>query len=219
MNGLVDNLRTAGLCAERDPDDALQQTIRVKDATDFSEDFDVLLASGHMRRGERGYRRRCTPPSFPVDRAADAPADRQRLRPAVSAARHPVQLQDPHLQEHEYYTLDSTPLVGPDPAYCAAIGYTDRAHRARCARRAPRPRRPARTGASATPRTPASAGPTWTQGGRAATARARPAAASNHPDNQYAAPDLQRPGLHGRAAQTGRELSPSATEAVRAAAP
>ena len=30
-----------------------------------------------------------------------------------------------HLKSVEFYTLDSTPIVGPDVAYCAAIGYTD----------------------------------------------------------------------------------------------
>ena len=30
-----------------------------------------------------------------------------------------------HIKGPEYYTLDSTPIVGPDANYCAAIGYTD----------------------------------------------------------------------------------------------
>lgn len=30
-----------------------------------------------------------------------------------------------HLRSPEHDTLDATPLVGPDAAYCAAIGYTD----------------------------------------------------------------------------------------------
>ena len=30
-----------------------------------------------------------------------------------------------HLKDHDYWTLDSTPLVGPDGAFCAAIGFTD----------------------------------------------------------------------------------------------
>jgi hypothetical protein len=30
-----------------------------------------------------------------------------------------------HVKAPEYWTLDSTPLVGPDAGYCAAIGYTD----------------------------------------------------------------------------------------------
>lgn len=30
-----------------------------------------------------------------------------------------------HLKDHDYWTLDSTPLVGPDGDYCAKIGFTD----------------------------------------------------------------------------------------------
>jgi hypothetical protein len=30
-----------------------------------------------------------------------------------------------HVKAPEYWSLDSTPLVGPDAGYCAAIGYTD----------------------------------------------------------------------------------------------
>ncbi len=30
-----------------------------------------------------------------------------------------------HLKDQDYWTLDTTPLVGPDGAYCAAIGFTD----------------------------------------------------------------------------------------------
>ena len=37
MDGLVRNLRAAHLCAERDPDDSEQQTIRIKEASDFSK--------------------------------------------------------------------------------------------------------------------------------------------------------------------------------------
>ena len=30
-----------------------------------------------------------------------------------------------HIKSPEYYTLDSTPIVGPDGEYCALIGFTD----------------------------------------------------------------------------------------------
>ena len=30
-----------------------------------------------------------------------------------------------HVKAPEYWTLDSTPLVGPNPEFCAEIGYTD----------------------------------------------------------------------------------------------
>jgi hypothetical protein len=126
MNGLVANLRAAGLCAERDPDDILQQMIRVKDSTDFSEDYDVLLESGYMRRGNGAYRETCTPAAFPVDRSADAPpigsGCGRPYPPPVSRFNCKI-----NLKNKQYYTLDSTPLVGPDPSYCYSIGYPDRA--------------------------------------------------------------------------------------------
>jgi hypothetical protein len=31
-----------------------------------------------------------------------------------------------HLKDKDFYTIDSTPLVGPDPEYCASIGFPDR---------------------------------------------------------------------------------------------
>lgn len=124
MEGLVANLRAAGLCAERDPDDALLETIRAKDSSDFSEEFDVLLSNGFMRRGSGAYRNTCAPSSFPVERPADAPPIGSGCGwpypPAVTRFNCKV-----HLKGSEYYTLDSTPIVGPDVAYCASIGYTD----------------------------------------------------------------------------------------------
>jgi hypothetical protein len=124
MNGLVANLRAAGLCSERDADDALLQTIRVKSSSDFSEDYDVLLLTGHMRRGTGAYRQTCKPSAFPVDRASDAPpigsGCGRPYPPPISRFRCKV-----HLKNTVFYTLDSTPLVGPDLAYCATIGYTD----------------------------------------------------------------------------------------------
>ena len=126
MNGLVANLRTSGLCSERDADDALLQTIRVKDSADFSEDYDVLLSSGHMRRGKGSYRQTCTPAAFPVDRSADAPpigsGCGRPYPPPVSRFNCKV-----NLKNKQFYTLDSTPLVGPNTAYCASVGMPERA--------------------------------------------------------------------------------------------
>ncbi len=126
MNGLVANLRAAGLCAERDADDILQQMIRVKDSTEFSEDYDVLLGTGHMRRGNGAYRDTCNPAAFPVDRPADAPpigsGCGRPYPPPISRFNCKI-----HLKNKQYYTLDSTPLVGPDVAYCAAVGMPERA--------------------------------------------------------------------------------------------
>jgi hypothetical protein len=125
QDGLVANLRAAGLCAERDADDAMLETIRVKNAIDFSEDFDVLLSTGHMRRGGGAYHQTCTPSAFPVERSADAPpigsGCGRPYPPPISRFNCKV-----HLKSVEYYTLDSTPLVGPDTAFCASIGFPDR---------------------------------------------------------------------------------------------
>ena len=60
--GVVDNLRAAGMCAETDT-----TAVSVRGGVDFSEDYDILLATGHIRRGSGSYRQTCTPPSFPLD--------------------------------------------------------------------------------------------------------------------------------------------------------
>jgi hypothetical protein len=121
--GLVANLRAAGLCSERDPDDALLETIKVKNASDFSEDFDVLLSSGHMRRGVGAYRQTCNPSSFPVERSADSPpigsGCGKPYPPPISRFKCKL-----HLKGEEFDTLDSTPLVGPDLEYCNSVGFT-----------------------------------------------------------------------------------------------
>ena len=182
MNGIVANLRAAGLCSERDPDDALLQTIRVKNSADFSEDYDVLLSSGHMRRGTGAYRQTCKPSSFPVDRAADAPpigsGCGRPYPPPVTRFNCKV-----HIKTTEYYSLDSTPLVGPDPAYCASVGFPERAI---C------PIRPEgavdrvacenwRVGTAKDTGRP---GPTWTKAdGKYCTGP--DSGCQNHPDNQY----------------------------------
>ncbi len=126
MDGLVANLRAAGLCAERDPDDGQQQTIRAKDSSAFSEDFDVLLSNGFMRRGAGAYRKTCSPSSFPVERSSDSPpigsGCGRPYPPPVTRFKCKV-----HLKSEQFFTLDSTPLVGPDLAYCTEVGFTNSA--------------------------------------------------------------------------------------------
>jgi len=124
MEGIVANVRARGLCAERDPDDGAQETIRMKIEADFSENYDVLLGSGHMRRGGGAYRQSCTPANFPAERSGDAPpvgsGCGRPYPPPVTRFNCKV-----HIKGPEYYTLDSTPIVGHDAQYCASIGYTD----------------------------------------------------------------------------------------------
>ena len=122
---LVNALRTAGLCAERDADDAALQVIRVKQGREYSVDVDTLTSSGYLRRGPSMYRQTCLPAAFPVDRSADAPpfgsGCGRPYPPPVTRFNCKV-----HIRNSQFYTLDSTPLVGPDADYCASIGYSDR---------------------------------------------------------------------------------------------
>jgi hypothetical protein len=124
LDGVVANLQRAGLCAQRDPDDGNNERIQAKLTNDYSEDFDILVSTGFMRRGAGAYRQTCTPASFPVERTADEPplgsGCGKPFPPPVTRFNCRI-----YFYGSEYYTLDSTPLVGPDCAYCASIGITD----------------------------------------------------------------------------------------------
>jgi hypothetical protein len=125
LDGVVTNLRRQGACAERDSDDALAQRIVVKTSNDFSEGYDVLTPNGYVRRTNTGYVSTCNPASFPIERNSED------IPPAGSGCGRPYPPEitrfncKVHIKAPEYYTLDSTPLVGPDVAYCASIGFTD----------------------------------------------------------------------------------------------
>ena len=100
------------------------------------------------------------------------------LPPALSALNVKV-----HIRGADGWTLDSTPLVGPDAAYCAKIGFTD--GRSMCpVRPEGNPERTACelyvTGRATDTGRP---GPTWTVGGRFCTGRA--SGCENSGDNQY----------------------------------
>jgi hypothetical protein len=97
----------------------------VKVSNDFSEAYDVLTSTGYIRRGKGALVDSCSPASFPIDRTVgDVP-------PAGSGCGRPYPPPvtrfncKVHLPGIEFVTLDSTPIVGPDAAYCAAIGFTD----------------------------------------------------------------------------------------------
>ena len=66
LDGVVDELRAAGYCAERSLD---LERVLVKSTNGFSEEWDVHTASGFVRRGSRAYQTTCTPAVFPVDPA------------------------------------------------------------------------------------------------------------------------------------------------------
>lgn len=83
--------------------------------------------------------------------------------------------------------LDSTPIVGPDAAYCKRIGFTDgrtfcpvrgEGHPERQACEAARVGRASDTGR---------AGPTWSANGKRCNGPDGGTACLNHPDNQYLA--------------------------------
>ena len=56
-------LQATGLCAQYDFERILLQ---VKDSNAESEDYDLVLSNGHLRRGEGSYRSTCSPSSFPL---------------------------------------------------------------------------------------------------------------------------------------------------------
>ena len=181
VEGVVANLRARGYCAQPDYDDPLE-LIQVKSSNESSEDFDLMVSSGHIRRGNGSYRQTCTPASFPVDLGSDIPPSgsgcRQPYPPPVTRFNAKV-----HQKGLEYHTLDSTPIVGPDAAYCQAIGYTD--GRAMCpVRPEGDPEREAceawRVGKA---RDTGRVGPTWSRNGQLCTGPA--SGCQNHPDNQY----------------------------------
>ncbi len=63
LNGVAKNLQAAGFCAER----SVFDTIRIKNSNDFSEEYDVLLSTGHVYRGTGAYQKSCYPAAFPLD--------------------------------------------------------------------------------------------------------------------------------------------------------
>jgi hypothetical protein len=62
--GVVKNLEAMDFCAIAD-----NNMIQLKNSNEFSEDYDIMLSSEHVRRGDGSYRATCNPPAFPVDAA------------------------------------------------------------------------------------------------------------------------------------------------------
>jgi hypothetical protein len=120
--GVLDNLRTVGLCADRDY--TTLQLIQVKNGNDSSEDYSIYTAKGYVNRSASGYQDTCKPASFPIDADPNGP-------PAGSGCGRPypppISKMSLEILLHGSgkFTLDSTPVVGPDRTYCAAVGFTD----------------------------------------------------------------------------------------------
>jgi hypothetical protein len=59
VTGVIRNLNAAGFCGHYDGEE-----LGVKNTNSFNEQYDILLASGHIRRGSGAYRTTCTPSWF-----------------------------------------------------------------------------------------------------------------------------------------------------------
>lgn len=188
LDTTIDNLRKAGLCAQRDPTDYLYERIQLKNDNGYSETYDVVSSDDYIRRGNGTYFETCTPSSFPVDLGTSVP-------PAGSGcgAPYPPEIHrfrvKVHLQNQDTATLDATPLV-LDPQYCALIGFTD--GRVECPVRVEgSPERiPCENFAVGNAQDSGRAGPTWNrvtdenQAGALCTGKA--SGCANHDTNQYA---------------------------------
>jgi hypothetical protein len=60
--GVIANLQAAGFCAAK-----LGEQLQVKGGNDLSEEYDIILSSGHIRRGVGAYLKTCTPAAFPLE--------------------------------------------------------------------------------------------------------------------------------------------------------
>ena len=60
--GVISNLEARGFCAGYD-----FVNLQLKNSTSFSESYDIMLRSGHVRRSAGAYRVTCSPPDFPLD--------------------------------------------------------------------------------------------------------------------------------------------------------
>jgi len=59
VDAVVQAMDDQGFCARWDGEE-----LQVKDSNDFSDQFDILLAAGYVRRGEGSYRASCYPAAF-----------------------------------------------------------------------------------------------------------------------------------------------------------
>jgi hypothetical protein len=182
LDAVVTNIRRQGACAERDADSLSYQRVLVKDSNDFSEGFFLVSARGYVQRGPNALAQSCEPASFPIDRVGDVPPAGsgcgKPYPPPVSAFAAKVHVYGPNS-----VSLDSTPLVGPDAAYCTAVGYTD--GRAFCPIRADhtQEREACENWRVGKAEDTGRYGPTWKFQAQYCTGQA--SGCENHPDNQY----------------------------------
>lgn len=60
--GVIRNLQAQSLCAGFD-----LKEVQVKRDNQFNDQYDIVLGSGHIRRGQGAYRSTCLPAAFPLD--------------------------------------------------------------------------------------------------------------------------------------------------------
>ena len=88
-----------------------------------------------------------------------------------------------HLKSPSRYTLDTTPLVGPDAAYCKKIGFTDGRSICPVRTEGSADRTACETYAIGKAKDTGRPGPTWYRNGKLCTGQSTDC--ENHPDNQY----------------------------------
>ena len=59
VSGVIKNLNAAGYCALYDGEE-----LGVKNSNSFNDQYDILVSSGHIRRGDGSYRSTCNPSWF-----------------------------------------------------------------------------------------------------------------------------------------------------------
>ena len=59
VSAVIKNLNAAGYCATYDGEE-----LAVKNSNSYNEQFDILVSSGHIRRGPGSYRSTCSPSWF-----------------------------------------------------------------------------------------------------------------------------------------------------------
>lgn len=79
--GMLQNLQGRGLCAGWDGEE-----LQVKKDNTFNDQFDILLASGHVRQGATSYRTTCEPAAFPTPAPPLAPVPGCSLPPSREVA-------------------------------------------------------------------------------------------------------------------------------------
>jgi hypothetical protein len=123
-----------------------------------------------------------TPTPAPTPGATPTPAPTQGcgnpLPPPVTRMNVKV-----HLKSPSRYTLDSTPIVGPDAAYCKKIGFTDGRSLCPVRTEGSKDREACETYAIGKAKDTGRPGPTWYRNGKLCTGQSNDC--ENHPDNQY----------------------------------